>query len=190
MKPCAMNRKDIALLAMDALEIEREQELRAHLVGCDGCRDYLKEIANVAGTLRAAEPESGGHPSAAFHRNVMEALAARPSGSAGQRLLIQISSFLNGRLALPAVTAVALVLVAWWATAPRFGKPAPVPVVARAVAAPELKADLAPTISNYEIAVHQSLDKLDELLTAQANMNPAPLAIYSNAWPARLNAAE
>jgi hypothetical protein len=190
MKPCPKNREGIALLAMDALDVQRERELSAHLADCAGCRHYLEQISSVAGTLRAAEPESRSQPSASFHRDVLGALAAAQRDSAGEMLLAKVWSVVNWRLALPALTAVALVIAAWWVTARRADKPAPAPLALRAVAKPDLKTELEPTFSNYEIAAHQSLDKLDELLTEQGNRMPAPPAVSTTAWRPLSNMAE
>jgi anti-sigma-K factor RskA len=184
MKSCLKNRKDIALLAVDALETRRERELRAHLAACAGCRRYLEEISRVAGSLRAAEPEPGGQPSASFQRDVAGALAAAERCSAGGILLAKMGFLWNWRLAWPAVAALALVIAALLTAERRATKPAP--AVASAIATP---ADLAPTFSNYEMAAHQSLDKLDELLTEQGNRSPAPPATYTGSL-SRLNAAE
>ena len=190
MKSCLTNRERIALLAMDALDVQREQELRPHLADCAGCRSYLEEISSVAGTLRAVESEPVSQPSASFHRNVVGALTAAQRGSAGEILLAHIWSLVTWRRAWPAFTAVALVIAAWLVTLRRAETPAPAPLAARAVTPAALKSDLQPTFSNYEMAAHQSLDKLDELLTEQGNRNPAPAAISATAWQARFNTAE
>jgi len=190
MKPCPKNQEAIALLAMEALEVQRARELRAHLAECAACRCYLGEISSVAGTLRAGEPEPSGQPTTAFHRNVVSALAATQRDSAGEMLLAKIWFLVNRRLALPALTAAALVITALWVAAPRVDKPAPTPLAVRAVTKPELKTNLEPTFSNYEMAARQSLDKLDELLTEQANRNPASPAVYTAAWLPRSSVAE
>jgi hypothetical protein len=190
MKPCPKNRERLAWLAMDALEIQHERELRAHLETCAGCCRYLEEIASVAGRLRQAEPESGGQPSASFHRNLMGALAKATPESAGENLLARICGIWKWRLTLPAVTAVALLIAAWWLIGPRAYVPVPAPLAVRPVAAAVPKTDLEPTLSNYEMAVHQSLDKLDELLTEQGNRNPEPSPIYTAARLPNSNLAE
>jgi hypothetical protein len=190
MKPCPKNRERIAWLAMDALEIQQERELRVHLDSCAGCLRYLEQISSVAGRLRPAEPESEGQPSEAFHRNLMGALSKAKPESAGANLLAQIWNIGNWRVALPAVTAAALVIAAWLVIAPRAYIPVPAPLPVRPVAAAVLKADLEPTFSNYEMAAHQSLDKLDELLTEQGNRNPEPSPTYTAALYPRSNLAE
>jgi hypothetical protein len=179
MKPCPKYREQIAWLAIDALEIQHEPELRAHLDICAGCRCYLEEISSVAGRLRAAEPQSGSQPSASFHRGVVGALAMAERRLAGGTLVAQVWSLWNWRLALSAGTAVALVIAAWLVAAPRADVPMPTPLNKRAIVTPGLKAELEPTFSNYEMVAHQSLDKLDELLTEQGGRNQAPSPIYT-----------
>jgi anti-sigma factor ChrR (cupin superfamily) len=190
MKPCPKNRERLAWLAMGALEIQHEPELRVHLEKCAGCRRYLEEIANVAGRLRQAKPEPGSQPSASFHRNWMGALAKTTPESAGENLLARICGIWNWRLALPAVTAAALVIAGCWLIGSRAYVPAPAPLPDRPVATAALKTNLEPTLSNYEMAVHQSLDKLDELLTEQGNRNPEPSPIYTAARLPNSNLAE
>jgi len=190
MKSCTRNRERIALLAVDALENQHERELRAHLDSCAGCRRYLEEISSVAGKLRVAEPESGGQPSASFHRNLMGALAKAQSESAGGKLLARIWTIWNWRLALPAATVAVLVIAIWLIMAPRAHMPVPMRLAVGPMAAPGLKADLEPTFANYQMALHQSLDKLDELLTEQGNRNLEPSPIYTAARLPRSNMAD
>jgi anti-sigma-K factor RskA len=123
-----------------------------------------------------------------LHRRVEGALADAERGSSGKLLLTQVWSLLSWRWALPAVAAVALVIAAFWVNGRRTESPAPLAV--GIAAKPELKPDLDPSFSNYEMAAHQSLDKLDELLTEQVNRNPESSAIYPTASLARLNTSE
>jgi anti-sigma-K factor RskA len=187
MKPCPKNRERIVWLAMDPLAIRHEQELRAHLDTCAGCRRYLEEISSVAAGLRAAEPESRSRPSASFHRNLASALTAAERPSAGETLWANVSSLWNWRLALPAAVALALGIAAWLVAGRRAQVPPPAPLALHALATPALKSGWEPTFSNYEMAAHQSLDKLDELLTEQGNKNPAAPAVCLTARLPRLN---
>jgi hypothetical protein len=179
MKSCLRNRERIALLAVDALENQHERELRAHLDCCAECRRYLEEISSVAGKLRVAEPEPGGQPSASFHRNLMGALAKAQSESVGEKLLPRIWANWNWRPTLPAATVAVLVIAIWLIMTPRAHMPVPTPLAVGPTAAPALKAALEPTFANYEMALHQSLDKLDELLTEQGNRNLEPSPVYT-----------
>jgi anti-sigma factor RsiW len=190
MKTCQENREEIALLAMDALDIQRERELRAHLDGCAECQAYLKEMSSIAGRLRSAEPESGGQPSEAFHRNLMGALAQIKRESAGLELLGRIQAIWNWRVALPAATVAVVLLGAWFVIGPRDRIEVVAPLSDRPVATSGMTDELEPTFANYEMAAHQSLDKLDELLTKQGNRNADPSPVYTAARLPRSSMAD
>jgi len=180
MNPCQNNRKEIASLAMNTLAVQRQQELLAHLDKCACCRGYLEQMSNVVRKLRPAESAQA-EPSEMFHRNLVRALAREQQASGGKGLWPTFWRFLNWRWALPAAVAVALVLAIWWGRMPhRRTTASPSPVAQHAVA-PVAKPDLEPTFSNYEMAFHQSPDKLDELLTEQGNRKPATSALYTAA---------
>src|SRR5690349_11877876 len=98
MKPCSNNRKPLALLAVDALSVSEEHELRAHLQTCESCRAYLQEISNVTQKLRAVELGSEIQTSEAFHQRVVRSLMAHESASVLAQLRAALS---NWRVALP-----------------------------------------------------------------------------------------
>jgi hypothetical protein len=181
MKACLTKRKRIALLATNSLEIKQEQELRAHLDGCPGCRRYFEEISGVARRLRAVEPKPDGYPPPSFHRNLKAALAETQRESVLERLWVQVWVAWGLRFALPAGVAAALVIAAWLFMEPRANIPVPALLADHQIAAPIPKSDLEPTFANYEMAVHQSFDKLDELLTEQGNRNRELSPIYTAA---------
>lgn len=180
MKPCSKNRGQIVSLAMGALETPRQRELRAHLDNCPGCRRYLDEISAIAATVRAAEPDSQTQPSSSFHRNLVAALSAAGRPSAMQTLLAQIRSARPWQLATPAV-AIAAVIAVWLVAGHRAEIPISSPVAIHIIAPLGQQTGLAPTFSNYEMAAHQSLDKLDALLTVQARLTPPTSPIYTAA---------
>jgi hypothetical protein len=190
MKPCPKNRERIAWLAMDALAIKHEHELRAHLEICAGCRSYLDEISAVAGRLRAAEPQPAIQPSASFHGKVIGEVAMAQRRSAVETLLPQIWFRWNWRIAVPAAGAVALIIATWWFAAPRDERPMPSRLANLPFATPELKSNLEPTFANYEMAARQSLDKLDELLTEQGKINTAPSPNDTTTLNSRLDTAD
>ncbi len=72
--PCAKYRKPLALLAVGALEDQETGNLRAHVAGCAGCREYLAQMERLTDRLRAAEPASGPEPSLYLHRRVRQKL--------------------------------------------------------------------------------------------------------------------
>ncbi len=171
MNPCRKYRKQIAWLAMDALEIQVESKLLAHLKACAACRCYLEEISNIAGNLRGAEPGADIQPTALFHRRVAGALssAGRPSGD----------SRWNWRFSFAVGSAAALAILVWVAAWPFGGAPRRAFVGNRSAAASGQKADQEPTFFNYESAAHKSLDKLDELLTEQGERNQDSPPIFT-----------
>jgi hypothetical protein len=175
MKPCTGKQKQIALLAADSLADAEARELRVHLDMCDECRGYFNEIANVAKKMRTAQPDAGAQLPEMFHRNLMDTLASTGRRSLLENLWTQIWIDWQGRFALPAAALVAVALAAWLAFQPRARVPVPPPVVVVHEVTPAVqKVDLTPTLANYEMALQQSPDKLDELLTEQANRNPPP----------------
>jgi anti-sigma factor RsiW len=192
MKPCVKNRKPIAWLALGALETEPARELRRHLETCAACRAYLGEVSDLAGRLRAAQPEGNIQTSESFHRRVAGALRAASDraqpGSAWTWVLDWLREAYRRpaavwRAALPLLgaTALALVLIVVLAP-PRGGRPArPAPVPDRT--AGELSKDLPPTIANYRLAANRSLEALDELLTQQGKRRPLPGPVYRASAP-------
>lgn len=191
MKPCSRNREIIAGLALDALDTLQERRIRAHLRTCEGCRGYLAEISNVTENLAAAQTQPDIQTSASFHQRVVAALRAEESGSAWQTLVAPLrGTLLNWRVALPLIGATvvmigALSIFVW----PPVGPPSR-PTDAQAVLTPTARNDLEPTISNYQMVANQSLEKLDELLTRQANRNPSPAPIYTASSLARASALD
>jgi hypothetical protein len=179
MKPCFGKQKQMALLAANSLDLQQEQALQAHLDSCAGCRRYFEEISRVASELRAAEVATNARPSASFHRNLMGALAEAKREPTLETLSAQIRAFWNWRLVVPTTAATLAIVAAWLFTTPRNHVPAPAPLVARLVPAPVTKLIPEPTFSNYEMAAHQSFEKLDELLTEQGNRSPEPAPSYT-----------
>ena len=180
MKPCAQNRKLIAWLASNALEARQARQLQAHLETCEGCRRYLAEISNVTERLVAMESNPDIQASEVFHQKLAGRLRAAKPDSVREILVAYFrGTLLNWRLALPAIAALVLVgvTVANWRQPPVV----PSPLIASTQTVPALDADndLAPTIANYQRVANQSLDKLDALLTRQANRSLPPMPVYT-----------
>lgn len=194
MNTCIRNRKQLALLALHALASQDEQALRVHLDHCAECRGYLEEISVVAEKLRAARPASEGQPSESFHRNLMAALAGTKHKSFGELLFERMGDFWSWRLALP--TGAAVVVVAWLIAAPHTHILTHQTPVVQPVAMAPLKDEMEPTLSNYEMAVHQSVDKLDELLNKQDSRIQESSPIYTASrfpgptWPNKAATAQ
>jgi hypothetical protein len=180
MKPCSRNRKQIAWLALDALDAGKTAALREHLGHCEGCRRYWEEISNVTERVSAAAPDSALEPSVSFHRRVVNKLPAVGPGSVLENLAAWLRGpMLNGRVALPAIAVLVIALVALIAPRhpPAFSPPAPPMVQMGSVTGSG--SDLAPTVANYQVIANQSLKKLDELLTRQGNKPLPPAPVYS-----------
>lgn len=176
MKPCSQNRKLIAWLALGALDARQARDLRAHLETCEGCRRYREEITMVTKTLVAAETRPDLQASASFHRKVVGKLRAVQSASLWEILTAQLrTTRLNWRVALPVIGAtIALIAALFFPTSGvRY------PSGAHTASATRAKADLPPTIANYQRIANQSLEQLDELLTRQGNRNPPPIRVYT-----------
>jgi anti-sigma factor RsiW len=191
MTPCSTHRKLIALLALDALDIQKAKDVRAHLETCEGCRRYLEEITNVTERLIAAETEPDIQPSESFHQRVVGRLRAEESGSFSETVVARLQAMLlNWRVVLPVIGATAAVFAAWSVFGPRPDIPLPAPTGAQAVLTPNLKHDLDPTISNYQMVANRSLEELDELLTRQGNRNPPPTPLYTASTLPGANASD
>ena len=191
MKPCSKNRKLIAWLALDALDVQEAKDLRAHLETCEGCRRYLGEVSNLTERLIAAETEPDLQPSESFHQRVVGRVRAEESGLFSETVVARLQAMLlNWRVVLPLIGATAVVIAAWSAFGPRPAVPLPAPTGAQAVLTPNLKHDLDPTISNYQMVANRSLEELDELLTRQGNRNPPPTPLYTASTLPRANASD
>jgi hypothetical protein len=190
MKPCAKNRKSLALLSLDELGGEPARELRTHLEMCEGCRRYYREISTVTAGLSALESNPDIRASAAFHRRVVGALRTETPARKQSLLELLGFGFANGRTAWVATGAL-VVLVAALAismSGPRRA-PLPGPIMATGVPAAGFSADLSPTVANYQMVADRSLDKLDDLLTRQGDRNSAPAPVYTASDFARLSLA-
>ena len=191
MRPCSKNRKLIAWLALDALDVQEAKDLRAHLETCEGCRRYLGEVSNLTERLIAAETEPDLQPSESFHQRVAGRLRAEESGSFSETVVARLQAmFLNWRVVLPVIGATAVVIAAWSVFGPRPGVPLPAPTGVQAALRPNPKHDLDPTISNYQMVANRSLEELDELLTRQGNRNPPPTQFYTASTLQRANASD
>ena len=189
MKPCANQRKPIALLALGDLEARQARALRAHLETCAGCRAYSEEMSNVTRKLAASGVGSELRVSETFHRQLAARLRAHERRPVGESLLVTLRALCsNSRMALPLLGLGAALIVTAMVLLPRpTPLPLPVPAPSQAVAPPPEKRDLAPTISNYQMVANRSLEKLDELLSRQANKNLSPIPIYTASALSRAN---
>ena len=187
MKPCFSKRKLIAWLALGELDARRAQDLRAHIKTCGGCRHYLEEVSTVGERLATSKTEPEIEASASFHRGLVSKLKAEPTASPWQ---IRPEWF-NWRVAVPALGAAALVIVTLAVFSSRQpGVPPQIGVGPQVVTPPVAKAELSPTVANYQRAVLRSPDELDELLTRQSNRHPSHTPIYTASTFALANAMD
>lgn len=57
MTPCPSRRRELAELVDGSLDVRTAERLRAHLIGCPGCRAEAAELRRVRERLRAAAPD-------------------------------------------------------------------------------------------------------------------------------------
>ena len=178
MKPCSKNRKRIAFLALNALDARETDALRDHLALCEDCRRYSEEISTVTRRLAAAEPDSDLEPSTFFHQRVSEKLKEGQSSFVveGLATCFRIST-LNWHVAITGIAAVVIALLA--IVAVRHHPSQPSSGMDQVQFAPAFESDPAPTIANYRIAAHESLEKLDYLLARQGNKPLPPTPAYT-----------
>jgi hypothetical protein len=175
MKPCANKRKQIAGLAVNALEARSTRELHAHFETCAGCRRYWAEMSRLTEQLAAAAPEADLRATESFHQRVMAGLEAEAPVSLWTRMIRQGRTMaalhfipLSVRVALPVAVVVLAMLGIWIGLSPRTHVPiSPSTPAGVSVAPADAGVDLTPSLANYQRAADQSLDKLDDLLARQ-----------------------
>jgi anti-sigma factor RsiW len=170
MKPCAKNREPIVWLTLGELDARRAEELRTHLETCQGCRGYLAEISKVTERLAAPEVNPEVQASEVFHQKLAGRLRAADVRQAR----------LKWRVALAALAAVVVIdtSVVLWRRPPAVSSPP----LAVTQTAPALGTDddLAPTVANYQRVANESSEKLDALLTRQANRELSSAPVYTD----------
>jgi anti-sigma factor RsiW len=179
MKPCSRNRKQLAWLAVDALDPRKAEDLRAHLETCEGCRRYLAEMSAVTEDLAAAQTRSSILTSESFHQRIVRKLGAESSRAIWKMIGLPFGRRLpSWRIALPAAAAAVCLTVLAMLWQPKADSPTR-SRASQAPFAPASKPDLPPTFANYQMVANQSLEKLDELLTKQGNRNPLASQTYA-----------
>jgi anti-sigma factor RsiW len=183
MKPCRRNKKLIAWFALDELGPHERAELVAHLRECKGCQSYLEEMRFVSLQLNMVS-------SVAANERAIPCLSGPLRTRSRERRARQYASPSVGplwRLAIPgfAILALALLVVAKLERTPvdQITRTPVAQIVSRTGAVE----DSLPTLSNYRAAANESLDKLDQLLTRQAQepvsslppMSPGTLALIN-----------
>jgi len=182
MKPCRQNKKLITWFILNELGPREISELTTHLRHCKGCQVYLKEMRCVANQLNAlrsvAETEAGVAVCA-------EPLPRRsPASLSGQ--VPSWWAWPIWRFALPGFAILALTLLVV-STLQRTPVDQTTRVVSPVVAVAPALGEPLPTLSNYRAVANESLDKLDQLLTRQAEEPVSNLPPLSRATLALIN---
>jgi anti-sigma factor RsiW len=170
MKPCARNRKLIAWLVMDALDVKAAGELRHHIESCAQCQKYRQELLSIRGKFRRTAdtlPEVNTSPG--FHQQLVRRIQEESAAPSVRSRLVWSSLFNWQRWAVAA----GLVLIAGMAlfTAHRFRGGSEKAYHANA-ASLKLPVEVrAPTLSAYRLAANNSFEALDELLLEQVELN-------------------
>ena len=177
MKPCSENRKNLALLAANALDAVAAGKLREHIGCCSACQDYFAELSGVAGRLSQAKQVSEVEASDRFHQKLAGRIRATESQSLGAYFA---EVLLKARILIPAAGAfllIGIIAASVFHSSTRIQIPSTgnTPAVATAT----VTADISPTFANYQNAANQSFDQLDSLLTRQAREGLPAAQIYT-----------
>lgn len=168
MKPCP-EKLQIALLAMGHLEADAAERLRAHIGCCAGCREYLKEIADVSELLEKAPPVAEVEAGSAFHEQLVRRIQADAQQPRFSGIVDFISRFVaqhHVATVAAAFAAIVLVMVVSRKDEVQVAQRMPNPPSIAAAAHPQTQS--AQTYSAYRHAASVSPEVLDELLAKQA----------------------
>jgi hypothetical protein len=180
MKPCSKNRKLIAWLASDALDARKVATLRDHFTRCEGCRRYWEEISNATERVASAQPDSNIEASEFFHHRVAERLQELEYSSVPKNLAAWLHGLrLNWCVVLPTMAVLVISFIA--VVAPRVDRAAfpSAPTTVGVVSSSDPESELAPTLANYQMVAHQSLEEFDELLSKHGNKRLPPVPVLT-----------
>jgi hypothetical protein len=174
MNPCSKNKKAIALLAINALDVPQALELREHFSNCPGCHAFWDDMTRIRQALATGIPTADVDPSPRFYKRLEGRLkTARPYSGLEHLGLWMGRAFWNWRVALPAallVLCVAVFAFKWEELRPPAPQIGSVSVIS---------SDPAPTLANYKMVASQSLEQLSELLDRQGDKPLPPAPIYT-----------
>ncbi len=182
MSTCSIYREKIVELSLNTLDDRLANALREHLGHCADCQQYLFEITGTRDALNAVQIRSDIETSEAFHRRIAAQINREETASPLQNILLQLASVrANWKLAFSLVGATALIAVGLVIFVAQSGDRAtPKPSVAvKTESRTNRKAELAPTVGNYQMIANQSLEKLDELLMEQGNRRQVLAPLYT-----------
>jgi hypothetical protein len=186
MKACEKNKKSLSLLAIGDLRADEAVELRSHIQTCADCRDYFREISDLAGELKtAASATPAIEASPSFHRSLARRIESEArSGSWAEVFSLPPLRGWNWRLIAP--TAVATAVLATLLLVPRQSRQS-VTIDAPAIAT---HSGITPSLATYHALANTSWDALDRELTREAAAVPTGPPIYAASSTARAMAAD
>ena len=164
MKACSSNRKLLADLALDQLDVTRSTEMRLHMESCEGCRIYFESLAEIYAGQRGY-------------------LEKAPEAEAGFTLHHNLMAQIHGESRKPdsavhwvkwaAAGACLLILMICVALLSREKKTEPrvitgfSPTQQIQISSPKSR-DFQPTLSDYRRKAGRSFENLDALLSKEA----------------------
>lgn len=177
----------LAMLALNALDEDKACELQHHLATCEGCQSYLEELRNVSRNISELGPLTDLPRPRDFHQKLLNRLEAERSRSVSQISNLVASFAFSWRAALPVLGASAAAIAVLLILHHQPTKPnQPATPLAKTIATTTAnQINFSPTFSTYQFLANRSPEKLDELLTREANRNPVPAPIYTAATLSR-----
>ena len=137
--------------------------------------------------VASAQPDSNLEASESFHHKVAEQLESNEFSS----VLMSPAAWLRGlrlnwRVALPTIAVMVIAVIVLVAQRHHQTASHSAPPTVEFLSASDSAIELAPTLANYKMVAHLSLEKLDELLTRQGNkrLPPVPLLTIWSIQPA------
>ena len=176
---CSSKRPLIVALAANTIEPDQKRAVEFHLRTCAECRAYLEEISIVTEHLRAVKIRSDVQASESFHRK----LAARLRAERSEPFWISASSYFRALLMFNPGASIATGIILVGALGLFLFRPTSTSEsdTSRIAVYEErdLRQEIAPSISNYQMVANRSFEMLDELLTVQGNKTAPATQIYT-----------
>jgi len=177
MKPCSKYQKQIAWLAMGALDDREATAVREHISCCQGCRRYSEEMSTVTNGLTSVTPNSELEASESFHRRVARRLESVESISVLEKVADKIRGMMmNWRVGVPVCAAMGMAIFSLILVRDNSQPFRPTVAV---VSQSNPENDFTPTIANYQVIAGQSLEKLSAMLAREGAKRLPPAPVYT-----------